>query len=235
MFQEVSYSIVESPDTCEADQFSLRPHDWIKWERLTISPIAATLLATANMAPVDEQNSSGQLNALRDELCDLLDALSSIGLQVPLTVVVGCDESTYAAWHRVAGDQSWIRGSFFIEPFATSEFSGVAIEGGRHYAALLTDVEGAHASKYRLDSLTNEDYLRLVKSRLEKEESSTRSLAEYVLGAFETGGVGEGNDLVGQRTVQDALRRWLDQEVVSKAIASSDNAEGEMSAPEGNE
>jgi hypothetical protein len=235
MFQEVSYSIAESADACGPDQFSLRPHDWIRWERLTISPIAAVLLATATVAPVDEQNSTGQLNALRDELCDLMDALSSIGLQIPLTLVVSCEESTYAAWHRLAGDQNWIRGSFFIEPFSNEAFEGVAIDGGRDYAALLTDVEGTHASKYRLVRLTNEHYLGLVRGRLETEEPSARSLAEYVLDAFESDSTVNANEPVGQRTVQDALRRWLEQEVVSKAMASTAGPQDDSDVSEDNE
>ncbi|MFP3588526.1 hypothetical protein SCB29_33565 [Paraburkholderia sp. SIMBA_055] len=229
MFPEISYSIATSPQGCAADQFSLRPHEWLKWERLTISPIAAVLLATATMSPLNGSGSARYVDTLRDELCDLLDALSAFGIQVPLTVIVSCGASTYADWHRLAGDQNWIRGSFSIEPFSSEAFAGVSIAGSREYATLLTDVGGAHASKYRLERLTNEHYLRMVTERIPNEDALTRSLAEHVLDAFDAF---DAEDVineplrVGQRGVQDALLRWLDQEVVSRALAITSNPPG---------
>ncbi|MFM0179034.1 hypothetical protein PQR52_11240 [Paraburkholderia aspalathi] len=227
MFPEVSFAIAPSPESCGADQFCLRAHDWVRWEKLTVSPIAAVLLATAIGTPDGGQNSVSQLDKLRDELCDLLDALSAIGVQVPLTVVVHCEKPSYDAWHRLAGDQNWIRGTFFVEPFTEEVFAQVGIEGATHYATLLTDVEATHASKYLLRTLTNEDYLAIVKGRLGAEESSwTRNLASYVLNAFDEGGILKAGDAVGQRKVQNALRRWLNDEVVARArVADSDGPE----------
>jgi hypothetical protein len=183
-----------------------------------VSSIAAVLLAKAQRRPELFTSHSQQLSDLRDELCDISDALSAIGVQVPLTVLIQCDVQTYESWHKLAGDQSWIRGTFSVEPFVETMHSVVDIIDMSHYARLLTDAASTHASKYKLKTLENSAYLETIAERLKGEKNElTRSMVRRVLTTFSEGSLLTVGDAVGQSAVFNALRRWIDEDVAAKA------------------
>lgn len=219
MLAEYSFSIAPTAGECDESQFSLRALECLTWNRLIISPVSAVLLAEGNAAPNTSDTGVQQKEALRDELCDLLDALSSLGIQVPLTLVVSCEEAAYEAWHRLAGEQSWIRGTFFLEPFTEAAFRNVGVLDAGQYAKMLTDIEATHVSNYRLETISDTRYLELVSARLKDEKNaSVRVLAGYVIDAFKESGTMRAGDRVGQGRVDRAVVRWMNQEVLSRAV-----------------
>ncbi|SEB61563.1 hypothetical protein SAMN02787142_0040 [Burkholderia sp. WP9] len=219
MLAEHSFPIAPGAAACDANQFSLRAFEWLAWDRLTISPIAAVLQAVGTVAPAEGESGIQKRDALRDEICDLLDALSSFGMQVPLTLIVSCDEANYDAWHKLAGDQDWIRGTFFIEPFTPAAFRSVGIADAAQYARMLTDVEAAHVSNYKLRTLTDADYLDIVNKRLQTEKSnSTRVLGGYIVESLSETGLLRAGEPVGQGRVERAVNRWVAHEVLPRAL-----------------
>ncbi|WP_334011497.1 hypothetical protein [Burkholderia cepacia] len=223
----LTYPIAVNRDTCDADTFCMRAHRWLQWERLDISPIAATIVATA-VADVGDDLADVQLrDALRDELCDLIDALSALGLQLPLTLVVRCNENAYAAWHKLAGDQNWIRGTFCLEPIDEKHAALSGIAGADQFVSMLTDAEASYANTYRLTNVSDERFTEMIQERISGERNaSVRVLAGYILDAISDTGVMRAGDPVGQNRVGAAVTRWMQQEVSAKIRLPDEQSAG---------
>ena len=216
-----SYVISSSPDSCDEDEFYLRPHEWLSWERFVISPIGAVLIATATTEKDNDLSDTHGRESLRDELCDLLDALSATGLQLPLTLLVRCSDETYSTWHKLAGDQDWIRGTFCLEPFDGRYSASSGISDIDQFASMLTDDIATHVHTYRLMTISDEQYAETVRERLSEEKSPpVRVLASYLLSALSKAGVMLAGDPVGQTPSGAAVARWIEDEVMLKAIGA---------------
>lgn len=213
----LTFAIAANPNTCDADTFCLRAHRWLQWERLDISPIAATIIATSVADVGDDLSDVHLRDALRDELCDQIDALSAIGLQLPLTLVVRCNDDVYASWHRLAGDQNWIRGTFCVEPIDEKHAALTGIAGVDQFVSMLTDAQASYANTYRLTDVPDERYTEMVRERVSEERNaSVRVLAGYILDAIEETGVMRVGDAVGTTPVGAAVTRWMQQEVSTR-------------------
>lgn len=213
----LTFPIETNPEMCHPDAFCMRAHGWLNWERLDISPIAATIIGTA-VADVGGDLSDVHLrDALRDEVCDLVDALSAMGLQVPVTLVVRCDGNAYADWHKLAGDQNWIRGSFCVEPIDEQHSTLTGIAGADQFVSMLTDAEASYANTYRLSSVSDQRYTEMIRERISGERNeSVRVLAGYILDGIADSGVMRAGDPVGKNHVGAAVTRWIEQEVSAK-------------------
>ncbi|MGF6770542.1 hypothetical protein P3T18_003021 [Paraburkholderia sp. GAS199] len=221
---EVTTTYSLSDETLETDvgKVALRPHDWVTWIRLYISPIMIVVDAQSigneiadEYGELDEQ----KLGMLRDELCDLGDALSAYGHQTPLTLLVECDESSYPKWHEMAGNQDWLRGAFSIQPFTTDRFGGAKIADAETLTSLLTDATAMHVHPYKLRNLTDREYLEAVALRVEEEPERaalTRRLGLRVLKAYDEGGMRAGDPL-GTTVAQRGVSEWLRYDVVTPA------------------
>ncbi|CAE6869971.1 hypothetical protein R69746_08342 [Paraburkholderia aspalathi] len=163
-----------------------------------------------------EQN----LSLLRDELCDLWDALSAYGHQTPLTLLVECDELNYPQWHEMAGNQDWLRGAFSIQPFTQGRFGRANIVDAETLISLLTDATAIHVHAYKLKSLTDQEYLEAIARRVEEEPERavlTRQLGSRVLRAYDEGGILRAGDPIGTTVAQRGASQWLRYDVVAHA------------------
>jgi hypothetical protein len=215
-----TYSL--SSETLETDvgQVELRSHVWLSWIRLYISPIMIVVYARSIGGKIAVEQYEQNLGLLRDELCDLWDALSAYGHQTPLTLLVECDELNYPQWHETAGNQDWLRGAFSIQPFTQRRFGRANIVDAETLTSLLTDATAMHVHAYKLQSLTNQEYLEAISRRVEEEPERatlTRQLGSRVLKAYEEGGILRAGDPLGMPVAQRAVSQWLRYDVVAPA------------------
>ncbi|MCI0150313.1 hypothetical protein KNO81_31060 [Paraburkholderia sediminicola] len=223
----LTFPIGTNPETCHPDAFCMRAHGWLRWERLDVSPIAATIIATAVADDGDGLSDVHLRDALRDEVCDLVDALSAMGLQVPLTLVVRCDGNAYADWHKLAGDQNWIRGTFCVEPIDEKHSTLSGIAGADQFVSMLTDAEASYANTYRLTNVSDQRFTEMIRERVSGERNaSVRVLAGYILDAISDAGVMRAGDPIGQNRVGAGVTRWMEQEVSTKISSPDEQGAG---------
>jgi hypothetical protein len=213
-----TYDISSPPKTSPRDGVSLRPHEWVDWKRLVVSPIAAVIVATATTI------------GSNDLSCDLLDSLSGIGLNLPLSLLVECDSQNYLHWHKLAGDQDWIRGTYCVEPL------GVDDESSQVMSAMLTDAAAAYVHPYSLVTISDQRYAEIVSARLSDEKNeAVRVLARFLLNALSEEGLMRAGDAVGKNRMERAVARWMNEEVIARALGSADTSEQSTSLRNGDE
>jgi len=219
----LSYAL--SDDTLETDagRVHLREHEWVTWERLHVSTIMVVVVAVSKEAGLNAIDDRAACAALRDELCDLVDALSAYGVQIPLTLLVQCEANTYPHWHALAGDQDWLRGTFSIQPFERDRYQGAGITEAEALTSLLTDATALHINPYMLHTLSDGQYLETITRRVAEETARmpmTRQLGQRILAAYEEGGVLSAGDPLGMSISQRGVSRWLRYDVIGQAEAA---------------
>ncbi|SEC94786.1 hypothetical protein SAMN02787142_2236 [Burkholderia sp. WP9] len=215
-----TYSL--SSDILETDvsQVHLGSHSWLNWTRLYVSPIMIVVHARSIEGKIAVEQYEHNLSLLRDELCDLCDALSAYGYQTPLTLLVECDELNYPQWHEMAGNQDSLRGAFSIQPFTKSRFARANIVDAETLTSLLIDATAIHVHAYKLKSLTDREYLESVARRVEEEPDRavlTRQLGLRVLKAYNEDGILRAGGPIGTTVAQRGASEWLRYDVVAPA------------------
>lgn len=225
-----TYDISSPPKTSPRDGVSLRPHEWVDWKRLVVSPIAAVIVATATTIGSNDLSEQEPRDRLRDEMCDLLDSLSGTGLNLPLSLLVECDSQNYLHWHKLAGDQDWIRGTYCVEPL------GVDDESSQVMSAMLTDAAAAYVHPYSLVTISDQRYAEIVSARLSDEKNeAVRVLARFLLNALSEEGLMRAGDAVGKNRMERAVARWMNEEVIARALGFADTSEQGTSLRNGDE
>ncbi|MDR3426108.1 hypothetical protein [Silvimonas sp.] len=194
----------------------LNKHKWLIWDSLTVTQLAAVIQSTAVSDEDNPLTSNDERDLLRDELCDISDTLSSFGLQIPLILVVQCDSARYAAWHKIAGDQDWIRGAFCIQPFDKSRLAGTGIRDIDNWVRMLTDSDGTHASSYSLKSITDAEYAEHLRTQVAREKNLlAKSLAEAIIGAIVEPEPLTVSSPIGEGPIQSVVMRWVQNNVLA--------------------
>jgi len=218
--QTISFALSDERRDSDAERVHLREHKWLVWGRLFVSPVMNVVDATAKPLGQDTVDNVGEAAALRDEVCDLIDCLSSAGNTSPLTVVVRCDAATFPHWHRLAGDQDWLRGTFAIHPFEPARYVAAGFADASLFTSFVTDSSADSVSQYALRSLSEPEYLDAVRMRM-KEGAKSATLAyrlgSRVLEAYAEQGVGVAGQPLGQSKAGRGVRRWLEYDVIARA------------------
>lgn len=218
--QIISFALSDERRDSDAARVHLREHAWLQWNRLFVSPVMNVVDATAKTPEPDTVDSVNEAASLRDELCDLVDCLSSAGNTSPLTVVVRCDALTFAHWHRLAGDQDWLRGTFSIHPYESTRYGAAGFSDASLFMSFVTDSSADTVSQYTLRSLSELDYLDFVRMRIKeevKESTLMYRLGTCVLEAYGEQGIGVAGQPLGQSRAARGVRRWLHYDVIAQA------------------
>ncbi|MGU7781348.1 hypothetical protein [Burkholderia sp. PU8-34] len=216
----MAFALSDEVRDADAGRVYLREHRWLAWNRLFISPVMNVVDATSQTIEPDAVEDSNEASMLRDEICDLVDSLSSAGITAPVTLVIRCDSRTFPHWHRLAGDQDWLRGTFAIYPYEPERYTAAGFPDAGRFTSFITDSSGSDVSQYALRSLTEQQYLQAVRVRTvseAKEHSPMYLLAKRVLAAYEEGGVAVAGQPVGQSIAKRGVARWLTEDILARA------------------
>lgn len=216
----ICISLSDEQRDSDAAQVGLREHPWLVWNRLLVSSVMNVVDATARALDSQTAERSGDAATLRDEVCDLVDSLLSAGNTAPLTLVIRCDAQTYPHWHRLAGDQDWLRGTFAIHPFDPSKYAGAGFADAGVFTSFISDASAQNVSQYRLRSFTEADYLDFVRARMVLEENDSslmNRLGHRVVSALEERAVAVAGQPLGQSKAKRGVQRWLEGDVIARA------------------
>ncbi|WP_028205213.1 hypothetical protein [Paraburkholderia nodosa] len=225
----MAFALSDEMRDADVGRVYLREHRWLVWNRLFVSPVMSVVDATSHIIKPDAVDDLNEASMLRDEICDLVDSLSSAGITSPVTLVIRCESNMFPHWHRMAGDQDWLRGTFSIYPYEAERYTAAGFSDAGQFTSFITDSSGSDVSRYSLRSLTEEEYLEAVWARTTseaKEDSLLYLLAKRVLAAYGEGGIAVAGQPVGQSQAKRGVARWLKEDVLSRAseLLQSDGA-----------
>jgi hypothetical protein len=218
----LTFSLKSSDDA----SIELRPHPWFDWEVLHISSVMSVVVANANQMAADTGDDEVHLDSLRDIVCDLIDSLASAGFTSPMTLVVKTTDMTFAHWHRLAGDQNWLRGTFSILAFESVRYKPAGFNDEADLAAYLSDSIYQNVDEYQLETLTTADYLNGVRERTAVVKDGTpllRSLVDSTLAGLVFHDDDEVSPPEQRKEIMNSVMHWLNVEVIHPAtiLASS--------------
>jgi hypothetical protein len=209
----ITFSLESSGDS----SIELRPHPWLEWEVLHVSPVMSVVVANANQIAAETSDYDVHLDSVRDVVCDLIDSLASAGFTSPMTLVVKTTDTTYAHWHRLAGDQNWLRGTFSILPFESVRYKTAGFNDESDLAAYLSDAIYQNVDEYQLETLTAADYLNGVRERAAVVKDATplmKSLVDSTLAGLTLHDDDEVSPREQRKEIMDNVMHWLNVEVL---------------------
>jgi len=186
----------------------------------------SVVVANANLIAAEKGDDEVHLDSVRDIVCDLIDSLASAGLTSPMTLVVKTTDTTYAHWHRLAGDQNWLRGTFSILPFEPGRYESAGFTDESDLAAYLSDAIYQNVDEYQLETLTAADYLNGVRERASVVKDATplmKSLVDSTLAGLILHDDDEVKPQEKRKNILNSVMHWLNADVIRPAtiLASS--------------
>ncbi|NKJ47642.1 hypothetical protein CIC12_12990 [Burkholderia sp. SG-MS1] len=175
--------------------------------------------ATSQIIEPGASDDLNEASKLRDEICDLVDSLSAAGITSPVTLVIRCGADAFAHWHRLAGDQDWLRGTFSIYPYEPERYAAAGFPDASRFTSFVTDSSGGNVTRYTLRSLTEQEYLDAVWERVVSElrdDSLTYKLASRVRDAYAEVGIAVAGQPLGQSKAKRGVARWLREDVLAR-------------------